>query len=56
VAGQGVELVANSTGSRKVSVVDGTAPITRLSPRLLFVNAEVAPAVMNVVIFSATRI
>jgi hypothetical protein len=56
VAGQGVELVANSTGSRKVSVVDGTAPITKLSPRLLFVSAEVAPAVMNVVIFNATRI
>jgi hypothetical protein len=55
VAGQGVELVANATGSRKVSVVDSNAPITRLSPRLLFINGDVAPAVMNVVIFNATR-
>jgi hypothetical protein len=56
VPGKGVELIANSTGSRKLSVVDGTAPITRLSPRLLFISAEVAPAVMNVVIFNATRL
>jgi hypothetical protein len=56
VPGKGVELVANSTGSRKLSVLDATAPITRLSPRLLFISAEVAPAAMTVVIFSATRL
>jgi hypothetical protein len=56
VPGKGVELIANSTGSRKLGVVDATAPITKLSPRLLFVTAEVAPATMTVVIFSATRL
>ncbi len=56
VPGKGVELIANSTGGRKLSVIDGTAPITRLSPRLLFISAAVAPAVMNVVIFNAVRL
>jgi hypothetical protein len=54
-AAHGVDLVANSTGGRKVSTVDANAPITHLSPRLLFVNADVAPSVMSVVIFNATR-
>jgi hypothetical protein len=56
VPGKGVELAANSTGSRKLAVLDATAPITKLSPRLLFISAEVAPAAMTVVIFNATRL
>jgi hypothetical protein len=54
--GQGVELVANSTGGRKVSAMDATSPLTALSPRLLFMTGAVAPAQLNVVIFSATRL
>ena len=50
-----VELIANSTGGRKVSVMDATSPLTALSPRLLFATAAVAPAQLNVVIFNATR-
>lgn len=51
-----VELIANSTGGRKVSVMDTANPLTTLSPRLLFMTGAVAPAQLNVVIFNATRI
>jgi hypothetical protein len=56
VPGQGVELAATATGSRKVTLTDATAPLTRLSPRLLFVAAGAVPAAMSVVTFNATRL
>jgi hypothetical protein len=56
VPGPGVELAVTSGGGRKASVTDTNAPFTRLSPRLTFVSAETAPAVMTVLIFNAVQL
>jgi hypothetical protein len=55
VVGNGVELAVTSGGGRKATAVDTSAPVTRLSPRLVFASAEVAPAAMTVLIFNAVQ-
>ncbi|MET7398657.1 hypothetical protein ABZS66_34725 [Dactylosporangium sp. NPDC005572] len=52
----GVELTAFSTGGRKASAVDKTAPVTSLSPRLVLANAGTGGVVMTTMIFNATRV
>jgi hypothetical protein len=55
VTAEGVSLRATSSGGRVLAYIDKAEPITKLSPRLIFQSAEIAPVATTVVIFSAAR-